>query len=234
MSDLIFYAASLIAVFLVFVPHELAHGYVAYLNGDYTAKINGRLTLNPIKHIDLMGLVMCVLVGYGWAKPVPINSDNFNNYKVGLFTTAIAGVVVNYIFAFISYPIYLAITKYAHPSSEAMYYLLYFVRMIFYLTYLYGLTIFVFNLLPFNPLDGFRVVQSLTSPYNRVRKFLEENGKYILLFLVAESFICRMIARYTGFSDIQYFNILGFYVQWFAQHVIGWPITAIWNLVFGI
>lgn len=234
MNELIFYSASLLAVFLVLVPHEIAHGYVAYLNGDMTAKVNGRLTLNPIKHLDPMGVVMCALVGFGWAKPVPINSNNFRNFKVGLFTTAIAGVVVNYIISFIVYPAYLAIDIYGHPSNQAMEYLLDFLGMFFYLTYLHGLTIFVFNLLPLDPLDGFKVVQSLTSPHNRVRRFLEENGKYILLFLVAESFICNLIVQYTNLSVIKYFNILGFYMQWFASNIIGFPITAFWGLAFGV
>ena len=73
MTTLIYYLASVLAIFFVFVPHEFAHAAVAYANGDPTPKLNGRLTLNPIKHFDPIGFVLCALVGFGWAKPVPIN-----------------------------------------------------------------------------------------------------------------------------------------------------------------
>ena len=98
---LLYYAASVLAIIFVLVPHEFAHAAVAYANGDPTPKLNGRITLNPIKHFDPIGFVMCALVGFGWARPVPINSANFKHYKLGLFTTAIAGVVANYLIAFI-------------------------------------------------------------------------------------------------------------------------------------
>ena len=106
MSYLISILASVIAVLFVFVPHELAHAYIAYKNGDLTAKMYGRLTFNPIKHIDPIGIILCIFTGFGWAKPVPINPANFKNYRRGLFTTAIAGVVLNYIIAFLAYPVY--------------------------------------------------------------------------------------------------------------------------------
>ena len=229
MSYIIFLAASVIAVFLVFVPHEIGHAYAAYKNGDATAKMYGRLTLNPIKHIDPVGIVLCIFTGFGWAKPVPINPNNFRNYRKGLFTTAIAGVVVNYVIAFIAYPLYkLFELKVNLPN---LVYFTYFFETLFNLTFVYSLSIFVFNLLPLYPLDGFRVVESLTREINPVRRFLKNYGYYILIFLVVESFLCDMLVDYTSWSIIGYFNILG-YVQWFARHIIGFPITALWNSIF--
>lgn len=234
MLDLISIVASIIAVFFVFVPHEIAHGYVANKNGDCTAKMYGRLTLNPLKHIDPVGILLCIFTGFGWAKPVPIDPYNFRNYRKGLFTTAIAGVTVNYLIAFLAYPLYAVIYKFAVPAvlyNSFAYYLLYFTESIFYLIFLYSLSVFVFNLLPLYPLDGFRVVESLTREINPVRRFLKNYGYYILIVLVVESFACNFLTRY-GVSFAHYLNILG-YVQWFARNIIGYPITALWNLIIG-
>lgn len=236
MSYLITIAASVIAVLFVFIPHELAHAFVAYKNGDYTAKMYGRLTLNPLKHIDPLGIVLCIFTGFGWAKPVPINPANFTHYRRGLFTTAVAGVITNYIIAFIAYPLYLVISVYALPEIEAatsLYYLVSFFDRIFFLIFLYSLSVFIFNLLPLYPLDGFRVVESLTREVNPVRRFLKNYGYYILIFLVLESFLCDKLVQYTDLSIFEYFDILG-YVQWFARNIIGFPITALWNAVFGL
>lgn len=236
MSYLITIAASVIAVLFVFIPHELAHAFVAYKNGDYTAKMYGRLTLNPLKHIDPLGIVLCIFTGFGWAKPVPINPANFTHYRKGLFTTAVAGVITNYIIAFIAYPLYLVISVYALPEIEAatsLYYLVSFFDRIFFLIFLYSLSVFIFNLLPLYPLDGFRVVESLTREVNPVRRFLRNYGYYILIFLVLESFLCDKLVQYTDLSIFEYFDILG-YVQWFARNIIGFPITALWNAVFGL
>ena len=235
MIDIITIFASLIAVFFVLIPHEFAHAFVAYKNGDPTAKMCGRLTLNPIKHLDPVGFILCIFTGFGWAKPVPIYPYNFKNYRVGLFTTAIAGVVTNYIIAFIAYPLYLLFSDVLLPlcGTEAAWYTVEFISLIFYCIYFYGLTIFVFNILPLNPLDGFRVVESLTRESNPVRRFLRNYGQFILIFLVVESFICTKIAQYTNLNYLRYFNILGFYLDWCAK-IIGFPISAFWNLIFGL
>ncbi|MGN0823829.1 MAG: site-2 protease family protein [Candidatus Coproplasma sp.] len=118
MNYVISLLAGAIAILFVLCPHEFAHAYVAYKNGDPTAKFDGRMSLNPLKHLDPFGFILFALVGFGWAKPVPVNSNNFRNRRVGMFTTAIAGVCVNYIIAFIAYPLYLLALRFLLPYCE--------------------------------------------------------------------------------------------------------------------
>ena len=87
--------------FLALSLHEAAHGFVAYKLGDPTAKLHGRLTLNPFKHFDVIGFVMLMLVGFGWAKPVPINARNFKDPRKGMALTALAGPVANLLLGFV-------------------------------------------------------------------------------------------------------------------------------------
>ena len=233
MTYLFKYLGGIIAVLFVFIPHEFAHAFVAYKCGDPTAKMRGRLTLNPLKHIDPTGFVLCILTGFGWAKPVPIYPYNFHKYRKGLFLTAIAGVVANYIIAFIAYPLFLLIAVYAAPTASAAVYVVNFFEQVFYLIFAYSLSVAVFNLLPFYPLDCFRVVESLTREINPVRRFLKDYGRYILLILVLESFLCDILSTHTSLPYVHYFDILG-YVHWFARNIIGFPITAMWNAIFGL
>ena len=202
---------SALATLIILAIHEFFHGYAAYLLGDDTAKNSGRLTLNPLNHLDPIGALCMVFFHFGWAKPVPINPSNFHNYKRGLFTTAVAGVIANYIVAFIAYLIYVLLTKAFSlmPLNTQMTLMIEdFILTAFYLTFAYSLYSVVFNLLPLNPLDGFRVVEALTREVNPVQKFLREYGQMILILLIAESFICSIVADY--YAPAQYFNILGY------------------------
>ena len=106
MNYVIRLAASFLAVVIVLTLHEFAHAFVAVKCGDPTPKWNGRLTLDPLRHFDLVGLICFALVGFGWAKPVPINPNNFKKYRTGMALTASAGVVVNFLTALLVYPLY--------------------------------------------------------------------------------------------------------------------------------
>ena len=107
METIVALLAQFLAVVVVLTFHEFAHAYAAYKCGDPTAKFCGRMSLNPAKHFDPIGLFAFVFAGFGWAKPVPINPNNFDNYKKGAFWTASAGVLTNYIMAFLFYPVYI-------------------------------------------------------------------------------------------------------------------------------
>jgi Zn-dependent protease len=227
MQTILKYIIRFLAVIFVLTPHEYAHAFVAYKNGDPTAKMRGRMTLNPVKHLDPIGFIMCALVGFGWAKPVPINPDNFRNYKKGMFTTAIAGITVNYIIAFFAYLIYVLINRFCPINTTPVY----IIDLFFYVIFQYSLCSVVFNLLPLFPLDGFRVIEAFTRQINPVRRFLQQYGQIILICLVAESFLCDMLSPYV--SWIAYCNILN-YVMTFAIKIIGYPITIAWGWILNI
>ena len=112
MDYIVYLLASFLAVMVVITLHEFSHAFVAYKCGDPTAKFNGRMTLNPIKHFDPIGIVMFALVGFGWARPVPVNPNNFRHYRSGSFWTSAAGIITNYISAFLFYPIFLLTLNY--------------------------------------------------------------------------------------------------------------------------
>ena len=132
--------------------HELAHGWVAYKLGDPTAKWMGRLTLNPIKHLDPIGSLMLLVFGFGWAKPVPINLENIRNRRKGLIFVSSAGIVANITCAFIALLLY----KIIAPEQSGM------MEQIIYLFARINIILAAFNLIPIPPLDGSKILMGFT------------------------------------------------------------------------
>lgn len=223
MEYLIEILAGLIAAVVVITFHEFAHAFVAYKCGDPTAKFSGRMTLNPIKHFDPLGMLMFALVGFGWAKPVPINPNNFRNYKAGAFWTSAAGIIMNYAMAFVLYPVYVLAVTYLCPLFAGRYAEL-FIFYVFYMLFAYSLNFCIFNLLPFYPLDGFRIYDALTTRRGKFYWFLRQYGYYIFLGLMLVSILARRI------PVLGYVDVLG-YVMDFALNIFGKPITFIWDLI---
>jgi len=169
--------------------HELAHGYAAYKLGDNTAKEMGRLTLNPIKHIDIVGLAMILLVGFGWAKPVPVNMHNFKYPKWYMAVTAFAGPLSNVLLAVIIIFIFMLLpppfgginTLFSiYLSTEPN-----LVAMIIFRMALLSIALALFNLLPIPPLDGSKVLLSLLpqKAYYKVMHY-ERFGMIALILLM--------------------------------------------------
>ena len=215
------YLAIFLAVLVVLPLHEFAHAFAAVKSGDDTPKLAGRYTLNPLKHFDIIGLLMLVVARFGWAKPVPINPYNFKNIRKGYFWTSIAGVLANYITAFLIYPIFLVFANYVTFDfllfDELLIYFLYFI-------FILSVNLVVFNLFPVYPLDGFRVMEAVTRRRGKIYNFLRYYGYYVLLGLILLSVIVER------FDLPYYFDPFGM----FMGLVTGWlrfPITAFWGLI---
>ncbi|WP_270648225.1 site-2 protease family protein [Paeniclostridium hominis] len=156
--------------------HEFGHAYVAHLLGDDTAKMSGRMTLDPIKHVDPFGLVMLIVAHFGWAKPVPVNPNNFKNYKVGNLIVSLAGPLFNVITAII------AVNLISFVNMKALY-------IIFDSIFTYSIGFAAFNLLPLPPLDGWGIVSSFIPAkyYDFVYKY-ESMSTIIFIFLIITKF----------------------------------------------
>ncbi len=149
--------ASLVVIFLVMPFHEWAHAFVAYKLGDTSIKYRKRLTLNPIEHIDPVGALLIILIGFGWAKPVPINDRNFKNPKVGMGISALAGPAANLVAAILGGLILNALYVFA-PDFIITSVIGPYIFMFFGYYVLLNICLAVFNLIPIPPLDGSKVL----------------------------------------------------------------------------
>ena len=204
-----FFAISIIILLFSVILHEVMHGLVALKFGDTTAQRAGRLTLNPIPHIDLFGTILLpallIFTGspilFGWAKPVPINPLNFSNIKKGEIFVSLAGIGANFGLAITAALIYhlLDFLPYTFPAI---------LGGVLQYTVTINLVLGVFNLFPIPPLDGSKVLLALL-PYNLAREYIkfERYGFLVLLVLM-------MIPLGQG-SLLQ--TILGFFVRIFSQ-----------------
>jgi len=176
---------SLPIVFLSLSVHETAHGYVAYRLGDPTAHSMGRLTLNPLKHIDPIGFICMVLFGFGWAKPVPVNTRYFRKPKRDMALTGAAGPVSNLLLAFIfAVLMRIELTVYSFVETTALTYQIFFwLETFLYLGIRLNVSLAVFNLIPVPPLDGSRIFLSLlpSDTYFKIMKY--ERYIYIVLMV---------------------------------------------------
>lgn len=188
--------------------HELSHGFVAYKLGDNTAKNMGRLTLNPIKHIDIFGLIMMVVFKFGWAKPVPVNMRNFKNPKRDMAITALAGplsnvlicCVVLFIYGLVYLPCNLAGTEFAGSLLYAVY-----------ITAYLSIALAIFNIIPIPPLDGSKVLFSLMSDksYMKLMRY-ERYGMLLLLVLIVTDVLGNPLYAVTQFV----FDKLFIFAEW--------------------
>ncbi len=187
---------SVVPALLCITLHELSHGLAAYALGDDTAKRAGRLTLNPLRHIDPMGLVMMVLFRFGWAKPVPVNMYNFRKPKQGMAITALAGPAANLVIAMFFLFLYGLTYRWLYVEGGTVARSLF--QMIMTTGYL-SLSLAVFNLLPISPLDGSKVLFSFLSDqaYEKLMRY-ERYGMILLMVLVVTGATSGVLSTVTG------------------------------------
>lgn len=173
-----------LVLFTAFPIHECAHAFAAHLMGDDTAKNQGRMTVNPIKHLDLWGTLLMLFAGFGWAKPVPIDPNNFKNRKLGMALSALAGPVSNLLLAYISMILLKILFILRDRNAGINNFVSDFLLYLFFYGALLNVGLAVFNLLPVPPLDGSRIF-TLIFPekiYFKIMKY--ENIIFGILFIM--------------------------------------------------
>lgn len=181
-QDVIMGLLRIIAVLFAISVHEMSHGFMAYKLGDNTAKYDGRLSLNPLRHIDIFGALCMLFFGFGWAKPVRVNANYFKNVKRGVVLTSLAGPLSNFLMALLGMVILLHIC----PLFNNIYIYQFFLMFI-----MLNIGLGVFNLIPIPPLDGSKIFLSL----------LPRRIYYEIMRYEQFGFIVLIIALYLGVLD---------------------------------
>lgn len=182
------YLIKALVLFTAVPVHECAHAWVAEKMGDDTGRKQGRITLNPFAHLTLWGSLMMILVGFGWGKPVMVDSRNFKNPKKGMVLTSLAGPASNFIMAFLSMIVYkvLAFLSFAKDSST-----LDMMATVFVYITLINVSLAVFNFLPIPPLDGSKIFNAI----------LPEKWYFTIMKYENFIFIALIVLVYSGLLD---------------------------------
>ena len=193
MLDLLFTTPNVSVIFLIFIyllalmfamtVHEYSHAVVALQEGDATATVMGRKTLNPLKHIDILGIIVLLVFGFGWAKPVPVDARNFKNGSKSEARVAFAGIKTNFIlgvvFLFLT-QLFSVIYEVSASTSVAFLYFIILLQVFAQFNIAFG----VFNLLPLYPLDGYRLLASRLGEHHSFMRFLQKYSMIIMLVLL--------------------------------------------------
>ena len=198
--------ARFIVLFTAITVHEYAHGYVAYKLGDPTAKYSGRLSLNPISHLDMWGAICMVLFGFGWAKPVPINPMYFRARIKGMALTALAGPLANFVLAFASTIIFALYFVFIYLKFTNV--ITNFIYSLFVQLAVINISFAVFNLITFPPLDG---------------------SKILGMFLSYESYMKLLNYERIGFPILMILSLTGVLSHILTVFIT--PVYSLWNTV---
>lgn len=224
LSTFLDYFTRLIVIFMVTPIHECAHAYAAYKLGDDTASLRGRMTLNPLAHLDPFGTICLLLAGFGWANPVPINPNRFNrkvSLRGGMAITALAGPLSNFLVAILATVVYrvfccfevvqTAVVDHYMTGSTDTYFVLYYMLQAFIFI---NLGLAIFNLIPIPPLDGSHILGYFTSP--KVDAFFYKNQRVIsIVFMVI--LVTGVLSGPIGFVEQHIFNLLITITNWIPK-----------------
>ncbi len=198
-----------IAVVIVYVFslsfHECSHAYAANMLKDPTAKERGRLTLNPLKHIDVVGVICTILFKVGWAKPVPVNIENFSKPKRDMAIVAIFGPISNFVLFFFG-SIFLKLYKFFIMENVNIY-VGYFLHIFFSCLIFLNISLFIFNLIPIPPLDGSRILMCFLKDkaYYFVMRYESIGGIVVFLLFLSENFKKTFFDIVIFFAEFFYF-----------------------------
>jgi Zn-dependent protease len=201
-TDPLAFALAAIPLLFSIIIHEVAHGWVAYRMGDPTAKWSGRLSFNPLKHLDPIGTLMLFLAGFGWAKPVPVNFNNISDRRKGLIFVSSAGIIANILFAFLA----LLFVRLFSTSFSGMTLIL--IYKVCQSVALINITLAALNLIPIPPLDGSKILMGIVwqrTPY--FLTLLEPYGFFIIIGLLYLG-ILDPIIRLIGWVIVTLIGIL--------------------------
>ena len=190
----------LIAIPLLYaiIFHELAHGYVAYRLGDSTAKSLGRLSLNPLKHLDPVGTLMLFIFGFGWAKPVPVNFSRLRDRRMGTFWVSAAGIIANMLLATMA--LFLTRLLSPAPSSTPALLLYYFAQI--------NIILAAFNLIPLPPLDGSKILMGFASPNVQNLLFRFERYGFIIIIGLLYFGLLNPVIAFFRWMILSFINLL--------------------------
>ena len=222
-TKIIEYLAIFLAIVIAMPAHEYAHAMVAVKCGDNTPKLNGRCTLNPFAHFDIVGFIMLMFIHFGWAKPVPVNPYNFKHLRRDYFFVSFAGIFTNLILAFFFCPIAILAIDYLIPLLPDVFGLFVFLFCSYFIVL--NINLAVFNLIPLYPLDGFRILESATNGRGKVVDFLRKYGYVIFLVLFAINILSDYLPA------LSYIDLLGNYLSFVTDHIYDWFISF-WLLIF--
>ena len=235
-TDIVTLVLSVLAVFIVLPIHELAHGYIAYKLGDNTARDLGRLTVNPLKHLDIIGALSLIFLHFGWAKPVPVNLRNLKKPKRDFALIAIAGPISNLLLAFFSVPLWLSLRLLFINTYIKGAFLTSFLNILLNFIGIFhsiNLGLAIFNLLPVPPLDGSRVLTAFLPDRANLWIIRNQNKIYIGLLVwlfLGEAFASVLLASPLAMNPI--FAVVANILS--LSNLLGMVSSAISDLMFSL